>query len=85
MNKAQALILSLSRDSVFFYCHRQSLLSRSTNSFGGFVPPSPSGSSSSATPADSTARGGHALALPTYRLSEDGAVVNLILHIIYNL
>ncbi|KAG9028076.1 hypothetical protein FRB95_006878 [Tulasnella sp. JGI-2019a] len=73
-----------SSDAVFFYCHRSSVLSRSTNSFGNLISSAQELTNSSELSSNSSS-GGTRSNLPTFALSEVSSVINLMLHIVYGL
>lgn len=107
---------TLNRDSVFFYCHRSTLLSKSSNAFGAILstPTSSSGPNSNASPRGglsqsqspsapqsgtssssgaSSSLGAQGVStahasppsLPMYALMEPSEVINVVLHIVYDM
>jgi len=97
-NKIHPDLIVYTSDPAFFYCHQTVLRSRSSNSFDHLVPASAgpsgpdSGSSISVTQpiighgADlRTGPVGEALSLRTITVPESSAVLNVILHIAYNI
>jgi len=74
-------------DSVFFYCHRKILTSRSSNSFAHLLSSSNSSSAQSSTQQSPSVPGlPHGMTpLLTITVAESSSVFNVILHIIYDM
>ncbi|KAG8983102.1 hypothetical protein FRB93_007659 [Tulasnella sp. JGI-2019a] len=86
VNHRRPDLILVSSDSVFFYCHRERLLSSSSNLFGNLLASPPSRSSESSRSASTNHEPHHSLlSLPTQTLQETGPVINVMLHVIYGL
>ncbi|KAG8855024.1 hypothetical protein FRB96_007219 [Tulasnella sp. 330] len=83
-NERPNMIL-FSSDAVFFYCHRSTLSSKSYNSFGNLISSSSPGSPTSNTDSNGSEFGSLPASLPTHALPEPAVVLNVMLHVIYNL